>query len=238
MWRLNVVILLVSAGLWGQSNTTAPVDSDGKNISANRPDTAVSDSEKVIIPAGTKVPLALKQGISTKSARPGDPVYAQTNFPIAINGKMLIPAGTYVQGAISRVQRGGRLKGRAEILMHFTSLVYPNGYTVLLPGSVENLPGADHEKMKDQEGTIQEEGQTGKKVETIASSAGTGAVVGGLSRGGKGAAVGAGVGGVAGMAIALLTRGNDVRLEPGTGIDMIIQREVPLDRARIRAVDR
>ena len=63
-------------------------------------------------------------------------------------------------------------------------------------------------------------------------------MVGGLSRGGKGAAVGAGVGGVAGMAIALLTRGNDVRLEPGTGIDMIIQREVPLDRARIRAVDR
>jgi type IV secretion system protein VirB10 len=238
MRHLGILILLVSAVLWAQSDSVAAATSKSRNVSGNQTDTAVSGNERFTIPAGTKVPLALKQGISTKSARPGDPVYAQTNFPIAINGRMLIPAGTYVQGAISRVQRGGRLKGRAEILMHFTSLIYPNGYTVLLPGSVDNLPGADHEKMKGQEGTIQEEGQTGKKVETIASSAGTGAVVGGLSRGGKGAAVGVGVGGVAGMAIALLTRGNDVRLEPGTGIDMIIQREVPLDEARIHALDR
>src|SRR5258706_4032198 len=39
----------------------------------------------LVVPAGTKVPLVLKQGISTKNARVGDPVFAVTSFPVAIN---------------------------------------------------------------------------------------------------------------------------------------------------------
>ena len=92
------------------------------------------------IPSGTKVPLALKQAISTKNAREGDAVYAVTTFPVVINDRILIPAGTYVQGRISSVKRGGRVKCRAEVLMHFSTLIYPSGYTVILPGAVENVP--------------------------------------------------------------------------------------------------
>jgi len=196
---------------------------------------STTTAKELTIPAGTKVPLALKHAISTKSAREGDAVYAQTTFPVVQNDRVLIPAGTYVQGKISRVQRAGRIKGRAEVLMHFTTLIYPSGYTVLLPGAVENVPGADKTSMKGQEGTIRQDSQTGQKVGTVAGTAGTGAVVGGLSHGGKGAAVGAGVGGAVGTAIALLTRGNDVKLDAGTTLEMVIQREVPLDASRIPA---
>jgi hypothetical protein len=70
----------------------------------------------------------------------------------------------------------------------------------------------------------------------VASTAGTGAVIGGLSHGGKGALVGAGIGGAVGTAIALLSRGNDVKLDAGTTVEMVIQREVPLDASRIPAV--
>jgi type IV secretion system protein VirB10 len=87
--------------------------------------------------------------------------------------------------------------------------------------------------MKGEEGTIRQDSQTGQKVGTVASTAGTGAVIGGLSRGGKGAAIGAGIGGAVGTAIALLSRGNDVRLEPGTTIEMIIQRPIEIDPSRI-----
>jgi type IV secretion system protein VirB10 len=58
-----------------------------------------------------------------------------------------VPAGTYIQGKITSVKRGGRLRGRAELLLHFTTLIYPSGYTVVLPGSVENIPGADKNSM-------------------------------------------------------------------------------------------
>jgi len=190
-------------------------------------------STALTIPAGTKVPLALKQAIATKTAKEGDPVYCETTFPFVVNDRIVIPAGTYIQGKISRIQRAGRVKGRAELLMHFTSMIYPSGYTVMLPGSVENMPGADKTSMKDSEGTVRQDSDKGKDIGTVASTASTGAVIGGLGAGGKGLGIGAAAGGLAGLAIAMLSRGNDVRLEPGTSIEMIIQREVTLDASRI-----
>ena len=185
------------------------------------------------IPAGTKVPLSLKQAISTKTAKDGDPVYAETAFPFVVNDRIVIPAGTYIQGKITRVQRGGHVKGRAELLIHFTSMIYPSGYTVMLGGSVENTPGAEKTTMKDSEGTIRQDSETGRKAKSAAEGAGTGAVIGAVTNGGKGAGIGAGVGGVAGLAIGMLSRGADVRLQPGTSIEMEIQRDVTVDPSRI-----
>ena len=200
-----------------------------------RPDASVPaiNAGQLTIPAGTKVPLALKQSISTKNAREGDSVYTVTTFPVVFNDRIVIPAGTYVQGKISRVKRGGRIKGRAEVLMHFSTLIYPSGYTVVLPGAVENVPGAEKTSMKDEEGTIRQDSQTGEKAKTVATAAGTGAVIGGLSNGVKGGLIGAGVGGGVGTAIGMLTRGNDVRMDAGTTLEMVIQREVPLDASRV-----
>ncbi len=200
---------------------------------AQAPPAATSDASQLTIPSGTKVPLALKQSISTKNAREGDAVYAVTTFPVVINDRIVIPAGTYVQGRISEVKRGGRIKGRAEVLMHFSTLIYPSGYTVVLPGAVENVPGAEKTSMKDEEGTVRQDSQTGEKAKTVATAAGTGAVIGGLSNGVKGGLIGAGIGGGIGTAIGLLSRGNDVRMEAGTTLEMVIQREVPLDATRI-----
>jgi hypothetical protein len=188
---------------------------------------------QISIPAGTKVPLALKQAISTKNAHEGDAVYAQTTFPVVINERIVIPPGTYVQGRISHVQRAGRVKGRAEVLMHFTTLIYPSGYTVVLPGAVDNVPGAEKSSMSGSEGTIRADSQKGQKIGTVASTGATGAVVGGLSNGGKGALIGAGIGGAAGTAIAMLTRNNEVRMDAGTTLEMIIQRDVQLDANRL-----
>jgi len=218
-------LILVSALALGQAKPASTATSNGNPQQA--------DDTSLTIPAGSRIPVALKHAISTKSAREGDSVYAETNFPFVLNQKVLVPAGTYVQGKISQVKRGGRIKGRAELLIHFTTLIYPSGYTVMLPGAVENVPGANNTSMKGEEGTIQQDSQKGQKAGTIASTAGTGAVVGGLSRGGKGALIGAGIGGAVGTAIALLTRGNDVRLEPGTTIEMVIQRPITLDSTRL-----
>jgi hypothetical protein len=195
-------------------------------------------STELVIPAGTKVPVALKHAISTKGAREGDPIYAETTFPVVLNDRVLIPANTYVQGRISNIKRPGRIKGRAEVLIHFTTMIYPSGYTVLLPGAIENVPGAENTNMKGEEGTIQQSGSKAKDVGTVASTASTGAVIGGLSQGGKGALVGAAAGGVVGTAIALLTRGNDVRLESGTTLEMVIQRSIPVDSSRVPSTTR
>lgn len=213
---------------------TTLVFAQGSSSDPAKPPAAAASQRQVTIPAGTKVPVALKHAISTKSAREGDAVYAETTFPVVDNGRILIPAGTYVQGKISEVKRAGRVKGRAEVLMHFTTLIYPSGYTVVLPGSVENVPGAEKTSMTGNEGTIRADSQKGEKIGTVASTAGTGAVVGGLSRGGKGALIGAGIGGGVGSVIAMLTRNNEVKLDAGTTLEMVIQREVPIELSRIQ----
>jgi type IV secretion system protein VirB10 len=223
MMRVIIGIFLVSGLAGAQANPAMP----------SVPPAAATDAAQLTIPSGTKVPLALKQSVSTKNAREGDAVYAVTTFPVVINERIVIPAGTYVQGRISSVKRGGHIKGRAEVLMHFSTLIYPSGYTVLLPGAIENVPGAEKTSMKDEEGTIRQDSQTGEKAKTVATAAGTGAVIGGLSNGVKGGLIGAGIGGGIGTAIGLFSRGNDVRLEAGTTLEMVIQREVPLDAARI-----
>ena len=230
---LPIFLLLVTA-TYSQSTPPRREAEPQQSKAAANSSSATANATSTI-PAGTKVPLSLKQAISTKNAKEGDAVYCETAFPVVQDGRMLIPAGTYVQGKISHIQRAGRIKGRAEVLMHFTTLIYPNGYTVMLPGSVENVPGGDKTSVKDSEGTVRQDSQTGEKVGTIATTGATGAVVGGLSRGGKGALVGAGAGGVVGTAIALLSRGNDVKLENGTSIEMVIERPVPLDPSRIPA---
>ena len=72
---------------------------------------AVADPNMVTIPAGTKIPLSLKQAISTKNAREGDAVYAETAFPFVINNRVMVPAGSFIQGTISHVERAGHGKG-------------------------------------------------------------------------------------------------------------------------------
>src|SRR3954467_15244775 len=194
---------------------------------------AAAEGRTITVPAGTKIPLALKQGISTKNAKVGDHVYLRTNFPYVQDGRMVIPEGTYVQGEITNVNRAGRVKGRAEVMMHFSTLIFPSGYTVSLPGAVDSAPGARNDDVKSKEGKIEHEGEKGKDATTVAQTTGTGAGLGGLAAGAKGLGIGAGIGGAAGLASVLLTRGSDGRLEPGTAVEMIFQRDVALEESRL-----
>jgi len=191
-------------------------------------------SQTLTVPAGTKIPLTLKQAISTHSARVGDPVYAQTAFPIVENNRIVIPEGTFVQGTIRSIVHPGKVKGRAQLQMTFTSMIFPNGYTVLLPGAVEGVPGSNDSAIKDSEGTIEQSGSKGKDAQTIATSTIPGAAIGAIADGGKGAGIGAGVGGVVGLATVLLTRGPDVALGPGSSVEMVLERTIEIDHARVQ----
>jgi hypothetical protein len=222
--RLATLILLLSTLALSQENSKLTVTPGPQHTPAD-----------ITIPAGTKIPVSLKNTISTKSNHEGDPIYAQSTFPVVVNDKIVVPAGTYVQGRISSIKPAGRIKGRAEVLIHFTTLIYPSGYTVVLPGSLDNAPGVDKARVKDKEGTIQGDSNKGKTAGTIARPAAEGAVIGAVTRGGEGALIGAGIGGAVGTAIAALSHGNEVKMGPGTTLEVVLQREVPIDGSRIRA---
>jgi hypothetical protein len=194
----------------------------------------------VQIPAGTKVLLALRSGVNTRSAQPGDGVYLSSTFPVVVGSQVAIPAGVYVQGVIDRVTRAGRVKGRAEVGMHFTTMIFPNGSVVSIPGVVNSVPGSSDHKVKNSEGDIQQAGSKGKDAGEIlrdgAAGAGIGSIGGGVSgHPVAGAAYGGLAGAAAGAIYVLFTRGNDLNLEQGQTVEMVLQRPLTLQSVNLSA---
>ena len=192
------------------------------------------------MPVGTKVLLQLRSGINTKSAKPGDGVYLASTFPVVVGTRVMIPAGVYVQGVVDRVVRAGRVKGQSQLDMHFTSIIFPNGTVVEIPGIVNSLPGASKQTVKDDgEGTIQQSADKGRNAGETAKIAiptgGTVGSIGGLADGhplaGGIAGIGAGVAAVG--LVSLFTRGADVNIASGTQVEMALQRPLILEEANL-----
>src|SRR4051812_46249814 len=68
---------------------------------------------------GTKIPLSMINSVSTKSSQVGDQFYLETAFPVVVSGKIVVPAGSWVQGSVTDVKRAGRVKGRSELYIRF-----------------------------------------------------------------------------------------------------------------------
>jgi len=191
---------------------------------------AQSSARQVTLPAGTKVLLQLQSPIYTKTARVGDGVYCESTFPVTQENQLAIPAGTYVKGKITRIERPGRVKGRAELQVYFTTMIFPSGYTVDLPATIDSTPGAENHQVADNEGTIKASGAKGHDAGTVAKTAGAGATIGALSsRTLKGTGLGGAIGAGVGLASVLLTRGPDVRLDRGTTVEMVLQQPLTVE---------
>ena len=189
--------------------------------------------ERVTVPAGTKLPVILENGISTHSAKPGDSVYFQTAFPVTQDNRIIIPVGSYVRGAILEAKRPGRVKGRGEIRLRLDTLILPNGYTINLNAAPTSGDTGGKEKV-DSEGKIEGDSSKGRDVATVASTAGQGAIIGAIAgRTAKGAGIGAGIGGAVGLAAVLLTRGPEVELPRGSTLDIVLERSLTLDADKL-----
>lgn len=204
------------------------------------PDSALAQPKTYIVPAGTKVLLQLRNSINTKSAQPGDGVYLASTFPVVVGNRVLIPVGVYVQGVVDRVQRAGRVHGKAQLDMHFTTIVFPNGSVVEIPGIVNSVPGASKQSVKkDGEGTIEQDSDKTRNMGKVAEVAiPTGGAVGAISGAADGHAIAGGVAGIAaGVAtagiVSLFTRGADVNIPAGTQVEMVLQRPLVLQESNL-----
>jgi type IV secretion system protein VirB10 len=194
------------------------------------------------VPAGTKVLLSLQSAINTKTTTVGDGVYLVSTFPVIVGPHVLIPSGVYVQGVVDQVERAGRVKGRAKLLMHFTTMIFPNGQVVSIPGGVDSLPGSDGPTVKDSEGEIEQPGNKGKDAANIAKASAAGAGVGSI--GGAvaghplaGVGYGAAAGAVGGLIYTLLTRGDDLVIAQGASVEMVLQRPLVLEPEQLAGIN-
>ena len=191
-------------------------------------------NEKITVPAGTRVGVVLQNGISTRSAKPGDSVYLQTSFPITVGNRIVVPVGSYLRGELLDSKRPGRIKGRGEFRMRLDTLILPTGYTVDLRAAPRSADSGGNETM-DSEGKVTGGGNKGKKAGTVISTTATGAGIGAIaSRTPKGAGIGAGIGAAAGLAAVLLMRGPEAELPRGSTMDVVLEHDLTLDGSQIQ----
>lgn len=192
---------------------------------------AAASSKGFLVPAGTRVLLELRSSLNTKSAKPGDGVYLSSTFPVVVGTHVLIPAGVYVQGVVDSVVHPGRIHGNAQLNMHFTSMIFPNGTVVEIPGRVNSLPGATNQAITGDEGTIEQKGGSNKAHnagEAAKIAVPTGATIGSIGglEGGHplaGGLEGAGAGLAAAGIVALFTHKADISIPAGSQVEMVIQ---------------
>ena len=184
------------------------------------------------IPQGSHALLRLENSISTRTAREGDYVYMRTASPIAANGQIVVPEGSYVQGVVTHALRSGRVKGKAELSIRIDTLTLASGKVIKLAPRLSSVDSEGTEQKVDSnnENEIKQGSSHGADAARVAELGGTGAAIGGLAtRTWSGAGIGAGAGGAVGLATVLLTRGKEVELRHGSTIDVVFDHAVPVE---------
>ena len=213
----------------------APLTQAAANSAAPAPNT-----DQVAVPTGTRLPLLLRNGINTRTAKAGDSVYFETAYPIAVNNKNAIPLGTFVRGQILEAKRPGRIKGRGEFRIALEQMTYPNGYTIELRATPNSVDRNGQEGV-DREGKIKGPSSKGRDTATVLVASGGGAYMGALAGGivndapGPGALIGGGAAGIGALIAILATRGPEAELPRGTAIDVTFDRPLVLDAAYLPA---
>jgi type IV secretion system protein VirB10 len=217
--RIYLALTLVTGGLWAAEEAVTP------SVEAPKPANYTVDT-------GTKVPLTLINSVSTKHSTPGDRVYLETVFPVLVNGKIVVPVGSYVAGTVTQIKKPGRVKGRGELYVRFDSLTLPNGVTREFRARIGGMDGTAPGELDRDEGKVTGAGNKKGDLETVAetTAAGTsaGGLIGGLGLGhpGLGVGIGAAAGAAAGMIGILLSRGPDAVLDKGTTVEMVLDRNI------------
>lgn len=223
-----LAVVFLSAAAAQQTPERQPMRPAGEQRSG-WPDAETKDDGNYVLKAGARIPLTVLTTISSKNAAAGDQVYLQTLIPVAKDGRILIPAGSYVNGTITQALRSGKVKGKGQLYLRFDSLMLPNGRTIDLIGKPGSLDGGNPGELNRDEGKITSDGGKGRDAMVVGTTAASGAAMGGWIGGrGRDAGIGAGAGAAAGLAGILLTRGPDAVLERGSTIEMVLNRDITL----------
>jgi type IV secretion system protein VirB10 len=204
------------------------VSQDTRPAESLKPPAPPAPGEYVLQP-GTRILLRLTNSVNTKHSVAGDRIYLQTAVPVFLNGRLIVPQGSYVTGTITESKEAGRVKGRSGLNFRFDTLTLPNGVTRDFhsrAGAVDAQGSLDR-----QEGRIEGEGTKGKDAGTVAKTTAGGTGIGAIAGAaaghvGMGMGIGAAAGAAAGLAGVFSSRGKEVVIPPGTTMEMVLDREV------------
>ncbi len=214
---------------------TIPVsvlDKNGKYVSRlTKEDFRIYD-DSVVVAEGAQARLSLQTQLSSKLSEVGDEVRATLHEAVrGADGRVAIPRGTDFVGRVTQVQPARRPQKQATLTVVFDTmrLSYGTEKVSTVVTAIDDFANDEKLKSKDGEGKVgggRSGGRTARNAGTGATLGGVGGLIIGAAGGGLGgAAAAAGAGVIGGV---LMTKGNDIKLQPGTILRIRFERPVNL----------
>ena len=176
--------------------STPPVQSGPSTTTQSGPVVA-NESRSGVVPTGQEIDVRMQSTLSSETATVEQRFQATTAVDLTQNGRVLIPAGSIVNGVVSGVEKAGRIERTGKLTLSFDRIT---------------VRGREHE-IRATATDVFKSGGIREEKGTAGVGAGAGAILGGILGGVKGAVLGAVIG--AGGAIAA-TDGKDVELPAGS----------------------
>ena len=164
------------------------------------------------LPEGTDVSVRLEQPLSSRTARVEDRFEATVARPVYVDGRVVVPDGSRVQGTVTEAQRAQRPARGGRLNLSFDRLLLDDGTTVDLDARLVQ---------------VKEDIASGGTVKQGAIGAAIGGILGKVLGGTKGAIVGVLLGGAGG---AISSSGDDVELPEGTVFELQLERDATVQR--------
>ena len=230
-WIALPSILLLAATLAAQTDSSAAATAQTDStvppvpVQTESPAPAVSARPGLPVPAGTALMVRLATTLATFSNRVGDPFQGKVSQPVIVNGATLIPAGSTVEGRVTKVSEPRRISGRPSIGILPEAVILPTGERYFLDATLTdtNIRGTD----VNQEGQFK--GQSHDRRDTLEVGGGTagGMLIGGLIGGGPGILIGGAIGAGSATAHWLATH-HSATLPAGTELTLELNRPLTM----------
>jgi len=199
----------------------------------------------VTLPAGTTLHVKLMTTLTSKTSKTGDKFSGIVEQPITVDGKTVVPDGSFVEGHVSFVKPSKRIKGKAQMRIVLDNVTTPEDAKYLLTGTLQDAHGGPCASTgSDDEGTIVGCGKSKKdaaKAAGIAGAIGAGAgasvglgheiecqYYGNCGGAGMGTDImyGAGIGAGTALIYSLLRHEKEIVLVEGSALTFIVNRSV------------
>jgi len=241
-WTASVFALAVAlvTGVSAQSDSNSSQDAQDRPVLKTRPADQVPQAPPPqspasanagpiygtppnVIPEGKRFIIKLKDTLDTKKLSDGKHFKAELREDLLTPGGLIIPKGRTVKGHVAQYEHG--FTG-ARLMLAMDEIETRHGWVPLI-ATVTGVPGDPSIKSIGDEGELTRKGPDKKRViENAAIGAAVGAVGGSVFGGGKGAAIGAAAGAGLGTGTGLLFKGNDMKLDKGTQLEVRLERDL------------
>jgi hypothetical protein len=220
---LLLSFLLLTLSVPAQSASQSPAR-------AQSAEESLPKADDLVLPEGTPAKLSLQTALSSKLSEVGDQVIAVLYEPVRDkDGRTAIARGTEFIGRVTQVQAAKRPQKQATLTISFDRMRMPYGEEKIatIVTAIDDYGNDEKLKAKDGEGKVgggHSGGRTARNAGTGAGLGSVGGIIIAAAGGGLGGlAAAAGVGAVGGV---LMTKGNDIKLAPGTVLRIRFERPV------------